>query len=119
MTDKRALVLEDEFLVAMLIEDMLRDAGYEAIDMVANLDDALSAAQANAYEVAILDVNVVGRPSYPVADVLRARDIPFLFSTGYGPAGLHADYASVPALQKPFQQADFERVLNAVLRRDP
>jgi DNA-binding response OmpR family regulator len=113
---RRVLLLEDEALLAMLIEDMLLEMGFDAVDVFASLPEALAKAEGSEFEMAILDVNVGGLTSYPLADVLKARNVPFFFATGYGRDTLTDDYANIPTLQKPFLMADLERAV-ASLRR--
>jgi CheY-like chemotaxis protein len=100
----RILLVEDEAMVAMLIEDMLEDLGHELVKVASRLEDALAAAKDEAIDLAILDLNLAGVLTYPAADVLKARGIPFIFSTGYGSTGLKGAYSSHLALQKPFDQ---------------
>ncbi|MDF1587531.1 response regulator [Rhodospirillales bacterium YIM 152171] len=113
----RVLLVEDEIMIAMLIEDMLLAIGCEIGATVARVDDALRAARTGAFDLAILDVNLDGKPSYPVADLLKAQGVPFLFATGYGREGLDPGHATAPALQKPFAQADLEAAVARVLAR--
>jgi len=89
-------------MVAMLVEDMLEDLGHKMVKLAARLDTALSAAREESVDVAILDLNLGGAMTYPVADVLRGRGIPIVFSTGYGQGGLKEAYSGTPTLQKPF-----------------
>ena len=103
---RRALLVEDESLIAMLLEDMLAELGYEVVGPVARLDKAVELAQREVIDVAILDVNLNGMEVYPVAAALAARGVPFVFSTGYGNSGLHAPYGDRPTLQKPFRRRD-------------
>ncbi len=97
----------------MLMEDLLDELGCDVVATAGNLDDAVAAAGTGQFDVAFLDVNLRGVPVYPVADVLRARAIPFAFVTGYGSTGVDAAHLEAPILQKPFQSRD----LAAVLRR--
>ncbi len=80
-----------------------------------NLPSAQDAARALAFDVAVLDVNLDGQESFSVADILTRRNIPFVFSTGYGGGGLPDRLKGTPVLQKPFLQADLARVLSRVL----
>lgn len=112
---RRVLIVEDEYLVAMLVEDMLQGLGYEVASIASNIEAAKSAAQLGEFDVAILDVNLNGAFSNPVADILVARNIPFIFATGYGKAGPHETFAAAPSLQKPFDEADLGRALAGVL----
>jgi CheY-like chemotaxis protein len=108
---RRVMIVEDEMLVAMLLEDILGELGLEVAAVCSHLDDALTRAASDAVDFVILDVNLDGKRSFPVADILRARKIPFLFATGYGSKALEADYAEAPTLAKPFTFADIERAL--------
>ena len=114
----RLLVVEDETLVAMLLEDMLSDLGCEIVGPVGTVTAALELAEREQLDGAILDVNLAGSPIYPVADVLRHRGVPFLFTTGYGAGGVEEKYAGAHTLQKPFQHAALERAVLAAFRKD-
>ncbi len=106
----RVLVVEDEHLVALLLEDMLAELGHTVVGPVGRLDKALETVQLEAFDVAILDVNINGGDVYPIAEALAARDIPFVFSTGYDKKSLPASYSDRPALQKPFQRHDLQKL---------
>ena len=109
----RVLLVEDEAIVAILMEDLLDELGCKVVATAADLDGAIAAARTGQFDLAFLDVNLRGVPVYPVAEVLRARAIPFAFVTGYGSTGVDAAGVEAPILQKPFQSGD----LAAVLRR--
>jgi CheY-like chemotaxis protein len=111
----RILVIEDEMLIGMLLEDMLVDLGHEVAAVIPRLKDALTAAQRETFDLAILDVHLHGESAFPVADALIARVIPFVFATGYGQRGLPETYRERPVLQKPFARDDLERVLRLLL----
>lgn len=111
----RVLLVEDENLVAMLLEDMLVELGHSVVGPVSQLKKAVEIAQREAIDLAILDVNISGEQVYPVAQALAARGIPFIFSTGYGERGLPPQYRGHPTLQKPFQQDDLEKLFAVVL----
>ncbi|TWI52482.1 response regulator receiver domain-containing protein [Pseudomonas duriflava] len=98
---QRVLVVEDESLVAMLVEDILVDSGYDVI-VAMRLEAGLSLAREADVHLAVLDVNLGEGNSYPIADILRERGIPFLFATGYGALGLSSAYQGIPTLQKPY-----------------
>ena len=100
---KRVLVVEDEMLVALLVEDVLREAGCVVIGPFARIPAALAAAKTELVDVALLDVNVAEEKVFPVAYVLEERGIPFLFVTGYGDAALPKDRPGWEACPKPFQ----------------
>jgi CheY-like chemotaxis protein len=112
----RVLVLEDESLVSMMIEDMLGDLGCVVIGPFARLDDALDALKGDLQiDLALLDVNVAGKQSYPVAEAIQARGAPIVFTTGYDERGLPEKWRSAPALRKPFMLGQMERALNEAL----
>lgn len=114
----RVLVVEDEVAISMLIEDMLGDFGCEVVGPAGGLTEALALATADGIDLAILDVNVAGQPIYPVVEALAARGVPFLFSTGYGSAGIDEPYRDRPVLPKPFGQNDLQKKLNECMSRD-
>lgn len=99
---KRVLVVEDQSFVSMLIERYLEDLGHEVVGTASRLEEALVLANTLALDLAVLDVNLNGKLSYPVAVALRARGVPFLFATGYGTAGLPEELRGAPVLAKPF-----------------
>jgi CheY-like chemotaxis protein len=107
----RILVVEDEAAISLLLEDMLLDFGCEVVGPAARLSAALEAVSRETVDIAILDVNVAGEPIYPVVEALVERKIPFVFSTGYGSAGIKDAYRNRPVLQKPFAQNDLKQKL--------
>ena len=115
----RILVVEDEAAISLLLEDMLLDFGCEVIGPAARLSAALEAVEREPIDLAILDVNVAGEPIYPVAEALVQRRIPFVFSTGYGSAGIKDAFRDRPVLQKPFAQHDLTQKLLAARASGP
>jgi CheY-like chemotaxis protein len=109
----RVLVIEDETLVAMLLEDMLGDIGCQVVGPVPRISKALEIATdpTVALDVAILDVNVAGEEVFPVAEALAGRGVPFAFATGYGDSGVRDPWRNRPVLQKPFRQEQITEVL--------
>jgi CheY-like chemotaxis protein len=112
----RILVVEDEYLIRMLLEDMLADLGYAVAEAIGTVAEASKYATAGAFDVAILDVNVDDEEVYPVADILAQRGLPFVFVTGYGEGILPAKYRSRPTLQKPFQAEQLKSMLAGLLK---
>ena len=108
---RRVLVVEDEVIVGMLVEDMLNELGCEVVALSTHLDQAVELARVLDIDFAVLDLNLNGRLSYPVADALRLRGVPFIFATGYGAKILVPPYAGTPTLQKPFHLDDLRRTL--------
>ena len=115
----RVLLVEDEALVAMLIEDMLADDGCSVVATASRLSEALGYAEDPelAFDVAILDLNLAGETTFPVASALKARNMPFAFATGYGAGGLPAEWRDRPTLQKPFNAGDVTQALKVALGR--
>ncbi len=106
LTGRRVLVVEDESLVAMLLETSLEDMGCTPVGPAANIDDGLRmATDGERLDAALLDVNVAGRQVFPIAEALKARGVPFVFSTGYGEGGLPDEWRGQATIQKPFTEA--------------
>ncbi len=112
--DLRVLVVEDEFLIASLIERHLATLGCTVAPPAATVEAALATLAEWDIDAAIVDVNLRGDTSFPVADALDARSIPFLFTTGYGQSGLPERYRRSPVLQKPFRMKELEAALGAL-----
>jgi CheY-like chemotaxis protein len=111
----RLLVVEDEYLIRMLLEDMLADLGYEVAAAVGTIAEASELAASGDFNAAILDVNLDGQEIYPVAEILAKRGLPFVFVTGYGERSLTEPYRDRPALQKPFQIDQLKAALDELL----
>lgn len=103
----RVLVLDDEPLIAMMLEDWLSELGHETIGPARTIAAAMEFVQNAAPEAAILDLSIGNERSYAVADALMTAGVPFAFATGHGSAQLQAPYDGAPMLGKPF---DFEAV---------
>jgi two-component sensor histidine kinase/DNA-binding response OmpR family regulator len=115
----RLLVVEDELLVAMLLEEILSDLGAEVAGPHGRLADGLAAAKAERFDGAILDLNLAGEQAEPLADFLMARGVPFVFITGYQRDSIDRRYANVPVLPKPIDAAALEGVLLTLLGGEP
>ena len=112
LSGRRILVVEDEMIIAMLLEDMLADLGCEVIGVASRVAMALAMIEnGTPFDAAVLDVNLNGEKSYPVAAALAARGVPFAFSTGYDGRGMDREYSRIPVVQKPYCKADVERTL--------
>lgn len=103
---RRILVVEDEALVAMLLEDELVDAGARVIGPATTVGDALRLVEAAAadggIDAAVLDIGLEDGTAVPLADRLAARGVPFLFATGYGEDCDTGGHRGMPVLRKPF-----------------
>lgn len=116
LSGRRVLIVEDESLVAMLIETILEDLGGEAVGPLASVEEALSFLKAApAIDAALLDVNLAGRHVFPVAEALEAAGVPVVFSTGYGEGGLPEAWRGRPTVQKPFTEAGLRAALQQAL----
>lgn len=116
MDKRRVLVLDDEMLVAMMLEDMLDDLGFDVVGPFGALEAALEPARSEPLDGAIIDLNLGrGQLSTPVAEILRERDIPFLLATGYGANAQTDELGHAGLLAKPFSTADVEAALKAML----
>lgn len=114
----KVLIVEDEGFVALMIEDMLQDLGCEIVGSVARLAEASGLAAAAKVDLAILDINLAGQPSFPLAEILRERGIPFVFSTGYGQSGLPHEFAGYPLIGKPFSIKELQQTIALALQSD-
>ena len=112
---KRVFIIEDEARVAMMLEVLLEDMGCKVAGMAARLDDAMTKARTLDFDVALLDINLDGESSFPVAEVIAARGLGFVFATGYGAARLPEALRNRPVLQKPYRLHDLERALKTAL----
>lgn len=101
----RALVVEDNMIIAMDAEDMLQDLGVEEIETASSVGEALRLIERHPPDFALLDVNLGTETSFPVADALKSRNIPYVFTTGYGESlVLPGEHAGVPIINKPYTQ---------------
>ena len=107
--------MEDEVLVAMHLEDLLIEMGHEVVGPAIRIPEALEFARQADLDFAVLDVNVAGSQSFPVADILFARAIPFVFATGYGAEGFLGGYRDHPTLRKPYEPRELQRAIERAL----
>lgn len=116
---RRILILEDEGLVAMDLQDSLDDLGCAVVGPVRTVEAALSLIEGNALDAALLDVNLGdGQTSYPVAEMLRSRGIPFAFLTGYGAGSIDTSFSDNAVLAKPVDHSQLAETLEALLPAD-
>jgi CheY-like chemotaxis protein len=116
LAGRTVFLVEDESLIIMMIEDALADLGCEVVGVASRFDDAITKARTLAFEIAILDVNLNGLRTFPIAETLAARGIPFVFATGYGATSVPEPLKSAPVLQKPFALNDLAQALSTALR---
>ena len=115
LSNRKVLVVEDEMMIAMLIEDMLDEFGCKLVGPATNVPRALELIGKESIDVAVLDLNLDGKDTYAIADALQRKNVPFIFATGYGSTGLRQEYGNRPVLQKPFQARDLETALTESL----
>lgn len=107
----RVLVVEDESLIAMLVEDGLETLGYEVVGPVGTVDAALRLVEQTPFDLALLDINLGGKQSFPIAEALEARGIPYVFLTGYDRSSLPLAFQHRFGLQKPFRMSALQQAL--------
>ena len=116
LAGRRVLVIEDESLVAMLLETILEDMGCVPVGPAGTVEDGLAmVADAGPLDAALLDVNVAGRQVFPIAEALKSRGVPFVFSTGYGESGLPDEWRGHATVQKPFTENAIRDALMKVM----
>lgn len=116
LLNARVLVVEDEMLVAALLEDRLEALGCRVVGPAVAVSDALELLKTEEIDAAVLDVNIGGEKVFPVADALAAKDIPFLFATAYGAAGVTDRHNRRAVLDKPYHERALEHALRSALQ---
>lgn len=101
-------------MIALMLEDMLVDLGHAVAGLAMRLPQALEMARSVEIDLAILDVNLDGRMSFPVAEVLAERGVPFFFATGYGSAGVEPPFDRQVTIKKPFEMKDLSGAIERV-----
>lgn len=113
---RKILIVEDETMIAIMLEDMLDELGYGVAGIAAKTPQALELIDRVPIDAAILDLNLAGQDSYDIAAALEERGVPFLFSTGYAALAVEERYRERPFLQKPFRQEELQRALSGMLK---
>jgi DNA-binding response OmpR family regulator len=114
----RILLIEDEMLVAGMLQSMLSSLGYAAIGPATDVHEVMEILSHENVDAVVLDINLNGQMSYPIADELAMRGIPFIFSTGYEPQRLPAKHEGRPLLKKPFRRSALGAALKGLLEQD-
>lgn len=114
----KVLIVEDEALIAMLLEEMLVDKGFEVSGHASTLDEAEAMARSTEADVAILDVSLGGNYVFSVAEILQERNIPFVFTTGYGSIGIEQGWEKYPVFTKPYDIDPVTETLNKLVTPD-
>jgi CheY-like chemotaxis protein len=105
----RILIAEDEFLVAVLLEQDVTEAGYRVIGPFTRFPEALDAVRRGGFDLALLDINMNGQMAYPLADELLTRGVPFIFLSGYGAQDLPERFRDCPRISKPYDASTLLR----------
>ena len=116
LSGRSVLVIEDEMLILMMIEDMLADLGCQSVAVASKVGPAISLIEGQEFDMAMLDMNLGGIESYPVADALTARDVPYFFSTGNSLTNTKDGYRNQDVLKKPFTFEQLSNMLSRSLR---
>jgi CheY-like chemotaxis protein len=115
MSGFNVMIVEDEALVALMMQMLIEDQGWTALGPMGTVAAAIEALDgADPVHCALLDLNLRGENSLPVADALAARGIPFAFTSGYGAAGVDARFADRPVFPKPIDETLVQRFLAGV-----
>ena len=116
---KKVLLVEDETMVGIFMEELLGEMGFAPTYPINNLAEAVAAAQRERYDGAVLDMNLRGESIYPLAELLQAQNVPFVFVTGYSRSGVAEQFSWVPVVQKPVTSEALAQALNARFGRYP
>jgi CheY-like chemotaxis protein len=108
---RRVLIVEDEWFLATMLEEMIAELGHSVFAVASKLKDGLALAERGDFDFAILDVSLHGEMSHPIADVLDGRGLPYAFATGYGAPGVNGSRKNAPTLSKPYGLEDLRRIL--------
>jgi DNA-binding response OmpR family regulator len=117
LAGRRVLLVEDQMLVAIAVEAILNDLGCVVVGPVGSLDAAARVAREETFDAAILDVNVGDEAVFPIAEDLKARGVPFVFTTGYGESAIPEHWRASPRLGKPFRPDELASVLRGLFGR--
>jgi CheY-like chemotaxis protein len=110
-------LVEDEALIRMMMVEMIEELGHRVIAEAGNVRDGQALARTAIFDLAILDVNVAGHNISSVAEIIEKRGLPFVFVTGYGPAGQPKEFSERLVLPKPVLTAQLGEAINSILGR--
>jgi CheY-like chemotaxis protein len=118
MSERRILVVEDQMLLLRMMEGLLEDLGCTEVHSAATVDQALALIENHDFDAVVLDLNLNGTMSYPVADVLSYNGVPFMFVTGYGKLSIPSPHDERPILSKPYRHSQAAEALERLLASD-
>ena len=113
----RVLLIEDEVVIAMTAEDMLEEIGCTVSAQAATFSEAMACAAAGDFDLALLDINLNGVMSLPIAQRLREDGKPFIFTTGYGNVGIESEFGDVAVVTKPYTIRTLTNAIQTLLGR--
>jgi CheY-like chemotaxis protein len=119
MLATRVLLVEDEVLIRMMVAEMVEGLGHEVTAEAGDVGTASKLAEDEQFDLAILDVNLKGKLSFPVADIIMGRRIPLIFATGYSADSIPDAYRGTPCLRKPFQIDSLAHAITAAIYHAP
>ena len=112
-------LVEDEALIRMMIVEMLEEFGHRVVAEAGSIQTAEPLARTSAFDLGVFDINIAGINISPIAEIVAARGLPFVFVSGYGPPGLPALFNDRPVLRKPFLISEFRTMINSALSHTP
>jgi CheY-like chemotaxis protein len=112
-------LVEDEALIRMMIVEMLEELGHQVVAEAGSIQSAAALARTVAFDLGVFDINLAGFNVSPVAEIVAARGLPFVFVSGYGPAGRPEPFNDKPVLRKPFLISEFATLINSALSDTP
>jgi CheY-like chemotaxis protein len=115
MQGASVFLVEDEALIRMMIVEMLEELGHRVVAEAGSIQTAEPLAHTSIFDLAVFDINVAGCNIRPIAEIVAARGLPFIFVSGYGPAGRPALFADKPVLHKPFLIEHFADMINSAI----
>ena len=104
------LLVEDEALVAMMIQECLAEFGYQVIGPISTASEAVAKAKDGRFDAAVLGINLGDGPVYSAADILAARGVPLVFVTGYDADSVDRRFRKIPILRKPFERERLKKI---------
>ncbi|MBR1234608.1 response regulator [Bradyrhizobium sp. AUGA SZCCT0182] len=108
-------LVEDEALIRMMLVEMLEELGHRVVAEAGSIHEAEPLARTSVFDLAIFDINVAGFNISPIAEIVAARGLPFVFVSGYGPEGRPTLFSDRPVLRKPFLLEDFAAMIDAAM----
>jgi DNA-binding response OmpR family regulator len=111
-------LVEDEVLIRMMIIDMIDELGHHVVAEAGSVAEATPIAASEKFDLAILDINLRGESILPVARLIEARHMPFLFASGYTATGLPQPFHDRPILRKPFAVKKLDEAIRDLVRQE-